>query len=461
MTEIMRSRWLGGVVVLVVLVGFVYLLFGSSDDGPSNAYSVKVERVVSPGGIEAWLVRDRTVPVTAIEFSFHGGSALDPKGKEGLANLVSGLLDEGAGEIDSQTFQAQLADLSIRLSFSVGRDTFRGSLKTLNRNRGEAVKLLALALTAPRFDPAPVERVRLQVLSGIIRQSTDPNFIAGRTWSTAVYAAHPYSRPAEGTSGSVKAITADDLTAFVRGRFARDRLIVGVVGDLTPDDLKPILDEAFGALPENGDFKELPKAKMAAGGETFVIEKDVPQSTIVFGQPGVFRDDPDYYAAYVMNYVLGGGGFSSRLYSEVREKRGLAYSVASYLNPMRLAATIGGGAGTANANVAESLKLIRAEWEKMRDDGIDEDELEQAKTYLTGSFPLRLSSTDRIARLLVAMQYHDLAIDYIDRRAGLIGAVTRDDVARVAKKILDPKGLTVVVVGKPKDVEATAPAPKI
>ncbi len=428
---------------------------------PGVASAVTVERVVSPGGIEAWLVRDTMVPLVAIEFSFRGGAALDPAGKAGLADMTTSLLDEGAGELDSQGFQQQLADLAVELSFSAGTDTVRGSLKTLNRNRDAAVELLRLALTAPRFDADAVERIRQQILAVLARKSTDPDEIAERVWWKAVFPDHPYGRPADGTPQSIAAITVADMRRLMSERFARDQLMVGVVGDITRDELGPLLDRAFGGLPATGKPVQLAEATLHAAGQTFIVRQDVPQSVVLFGQAGLKRDHPDYYAAYVMNYVLGGGGFASRLYDEVREKRGLAYSVYSYVSPMDATAILAGGVSTENSRVGESLAVIRAEWSRMRDGGVTGPELQDAKTYLTGSFPLRFTSTDRIARMLVGMQYNDLGIDYIDRRNGYIEAVTAEAVKRVAGSLMKPDELTFVIVGDPQGVEATADAPDI
>jgi zinc protease len=428
---------------------------------PGAASAVSVERVVSPGGIEAWLVRDSMVPLVAIEFSFRGGAALDPAGRAGLADMTTSLLDEGAGDIDSQAFQQKLSDLAVEMSFSAGADTIRGSFKTLNRTRDEAVALLRLALTAPRFDADAVERIRQQILAVLARQSTDPDEIAGRVWWKAVFPDHPYGTPTGGTPQSIASVTAADMRRLVAERFARDQLIVGVVGDITPDELGPLLDRAFGGLPATGKPAQLPEATLHAAGQTFIVRQDVPQSVVLFGHAGLKRDHSDYYTAYVMNYVLGGGGFSSRLYDEVREKRGLAYSVYSYMSPMDAAAVHAGGVSTENSRVGESLAVIRAEWDRMRDGGVTEEELKDAKTYLTGSFPLRFTSTNRIARMLVGMQYNDLGIDYIDRRNAYIEAVTKDDIARVAKALLKTDALTFVIVGDPKGVEATADAPDI
>ena len=426
------------------------------------ARAVEVERVVSPGGIEAWLVRDHSVPITAIEFSFRGtGGAHDPAGKDGLAEMTASLIDEGAGELDSQAFQRKAEDMSIRISFSAGMETFRGSLKTLNRHRDAAADLLRLSLTAPRFDPDAVARIRQQILVGLQQQSTDPDSIARRVWRRAVFADHPYGRPVGGTAESVAGITIDDMKDYVATRFARDNLVIGVVGDITTDALGPMLDNIFGALPATFSPTPVAEAAIKSGGETYVVEMDNPQSVVVFGQAGVSRDDPDYYAAYVMNYVLGGGGFASRLYHEVREKRGLAYSVYSYLNPTRRGALITGGVATRNDQVATSLSVIRDEWRRMYEEGPTEAELANAKTFLNGSYPLRLSSTSSIARTLVSMQYHNLGRDYIAQRAKFIDAVTLDDVRRAAKRLLAPEKLTVVVVGKPQGITPTSAAPEI
>jgi zinc protease len=451
MTRFLKNA-LPGFFLLAVIVVFA---------APRPAAAVTVERVESPGGIVAWLVRDSMVPLVSIEFSFRGGAALDPAGKAGLADMTTSLLDEGAGDLDSQAFQQKLSDLAVSISFSAGKDTIRGSLKTLNRTRDEAADLLALALTKPRFDEDAVERIRQQILAGLARQSTDPNEIAGRVWWKAVYPDHPYGQPTEGSSGTIAAIAIQDMRRLVAERFARDQLIVGVVGDITPEQLGPLLDRAFGALPAKGTPFTLPKAVPQAAGQTFVVEADVPQSVVLFGHNGIRREDPDWYAAYMMNYILGGGGFSSRLYDEVREKRGLAYSVYSYLTPLEAGGLYTGGVSTANERVAESLEIIRAEWARMADSGASDEELEHARTYLTGSFPLRFTSTDRIARMLVGMQFNELGIDYLDKRNSMIEAISADDVRRVAKRLLKPEALTTVVVGKPAGVKATAETPEI
>jgi zinc protease len=419
----------------------------------SPAEAIDIQRVVSPGGLEAWLVEDHTNPIIAVDFAFRGGASLDPDGKTGLAHLASTTLDEGAGDLDSQAFQRRLEDLAVKLGFSTGRDSFGGNLKTLTKNRDEAFRLLRLAITEPRFDDDPVARMKSQILAGLRAESERPNVIARRTLSRTLFPGHPYGRPVKGTLETVAALTPDDLRGFVRQRLARDTLLIGVVGDITAAQLALLLDSTFGALPEKATPWEIPEITPAATGETIVVEKAVPQSAIVFAHGGIKRNHPDYYAATIMDHVLGGGSFTARLYEEVREKRGLAYSIYSTLYPLDHAALILGAAGTANARVSETLEVVRAEWRRMAEKGMTAAELKDAKTFLTGSFPLRFSSSGRIASILMAMQIDDLGIDYLDKRNGYMEAVTLEQVNRVAGQLLRPDELTVVVVGKPNGIK--------
>lgn len=447
----MLPRALAFAGALLLLTGFA----------PRPAEAVVVEKITSPMGIEAWYVRDATLPVLSIEFSVKGGSAFDPAGKAGLADLVASTMDEGAGTLDSQAFQGRLQDLSLTLNFSAGDDTFRGSFRTLTAYQDEALELLRLALTEPRFDPEPVERIRAQIRQGLERRQNDPDSILGDVFGRAMYGNHPYGSTSRQRLAALDTITADDLRGFMRQRLVRDRLYIGVVGNLSAQELGGILDKVFGALPVSDTPLTLADATVPQTGQTLVVQAPVPQSSAAFGAPGVKRADPEYYAAYVMNFILGGGGFVSRLTEEVREKRGLAYSVYSYLSPRDAAGSIVGGVGTQNARMQESLEVIRAEWKRMGEEGPTEAELASAKSYLTGSFPLSFSSSGAIARMLVGMQYNDLGIDYLDRYPALIDAVTLEDVKRVAARLLDPAKLTVVVVGQPDGVEATAPTPDL
>jgi len=400
-------------------------------------------------------VRDNRNPIISMRFAFRGGAALDPAGKEGLANLVASTLDEGAGEFTSKAFQQELEDKAIRLGFDAGKDTFSGHLETLTQNCDFAFRLLKLALTEPRFDEEPVERIRTQIMVGLKQDAERPHTVASRTLMTTLFPDHVYGRPTDGTEKSVAAITADDLKGFVARRLGRDNLVIGVVGDISPEQLGKLVDETFGALPAKAAPWKIPAVDPKFAGRTIVVDKNVPQSAIIFADAGLKRADPDFYAAYVMNRIFGGGGFTARLYAEIREKRGLAYSVGTGLYPFDASAMLLGSAGTANARVGETLKVLEDEWRRMAENGVAEKELDDAKTYLTGAFPLRFSSSGRIARMLVGMQLDHLGIDYLDKRNSLINAVSKADIDRVAKKLLDVNRLTIVVVGRPKGVETT------
>jgi zinc protease len=429
-------------VLLVFVIGLM----------PFGAHAVNVQRVISPGGIEAWLVQDHANPLVAMNFEFAGGSALDPQGKSGLANLAASTMDEGAENLDSQAFQQRLKDHSIQLSFSANLDHFSGQFKTLKRHEDEAFDLLRMALTKPRFDAEPVDRLKRQIVAGIRTDSENPGVVAYQALFEGFFKDHGYGRSTKGTVKSVEAINRGDLKQFVKNRIARQNLKIGVVGDVTPKRLGKLLDKTFLALPLAPDGSLVSDAHVAAQGRLTVIEKDVVQSSIVFGHAGPKRNDLDFYAVLVLNHILGGGSFTSRLYGEVREKRGLAYSVGTSLYPLMQAGMIVGTAGTENARVGETIDIIRSEWKRLVDGDLSQEELSNAKTYLTGSFPLTFTSTDAIASVLVAMQTHDLGIDYLDKRDDYIDHVTLKAVRRAAQKHLNADKLDIVVVGKPQGV---------
>ena len=426
----------------------------------SPARAIELQQITSPGGIKAWLVEDHSIPLISLSFGFRGGSVMDPPGKEGMTSLLAGLLDEGAGDLDSATFQRRLNELSIDWRFDAGMDEFGGSVRTLTENRDQAFDLLRLGLTQPRFDADPVERIRGQLLSVIAGDISDPGSIASRAWWRLGYPDHPYSRQTGGTEAGLKAVTVDDFRAYMKRVFARDNLIIGVVGDVTPADLGMLLDKTFGALPEKADLPAIAEAVPVDGGTTVIVDRDIPQSVVLFGHEGLKRHDPDFFAAYVMNYILGGGGFSSRLTEEVREKRGLAYSIATDLVTLDHTGIIMGQVATKNESAGETIDILRREWSRLAVDGPTAEEIADAKSYITGSYALRFSSSQRIADILVAVQEQDFGADYFVKRNSYVDAVTADDVKRVAKRLLDPAKLLVVVVGKPAGVTATAPAPE-
>jgi zinc protease len=416
--------------------------------------AVKINEITSPGGIKAWLVEEHSIPFTALEIRFKGGTSLDAPGKRGATLLMMALLEEGAGDLDSQGYAEAREALAAEISFDAFDDGVSISARFLTENKSEALALVKLALTEPRFDQDAIDRVRAQVVSIIQSEAKDPRDIANRNFDRLAYGDHPYGSSRNGTIDSISALTRDDLIAAKAGVMARDRLYVSAVGDITSDEFGALLDDLLGDLPETGaPFP--PAIDVALTGGVTLVDFGSPQSVVAFGHAGIKRDDPDFFAAYLLNQALGGSGFAARLMEEVREKRGLTYGISSYLVPMDLAETWQGSFASANEKVAEAIEVVRDEWAKAAAEGLTEAELDAAKTYLTGSYPLRFDGNERIANILVGMQADDLPTSYLTDRNGYIEAVTLEDIKRVAAKFMQPENLRFVVVGRPVGLEAS------
>jgi zinc protease len=419
------------------------------------ARAIEITEVTSPGGITAWLVEAHDIPFTALEIHFRGGASLDAPGKRGAINLMTATLEEGAGTMDSQGFAEATEALAAQFSFDVGDDSLNISARMLTENRDKAVDLLREALINPHFDQASLDRVRGQVQSIIASDAQDPNAIAGQKFRALAFGDHPYGSSLNGTADSVKALTREDMFDAKARVMARDRLVVSAVGDITADELGALLDRLLGDLPATGAPMP-PRAELRLTGGTTVVDYDTPQSVVIFGQPGLAMDDPGFFAAYVLNQILGEGGFSSRLMAEVREKRGLTYGIYTYLVTRDLAETWQGSFASANEKVAEAIEVTRAEWARAAKGEVTDTELSEAKTYLTGAYPLRFDGNDQIAAILAGMQLNHMPIDYINTRNAQVEAVTKEDVARVAKRLLDADALRFVVVGRPVGVKGDA-----
>jgi zinc protease len=414
--------------------------------------ALEIQQVTSPGGLTAWLVEAHDMPFTALEISFRGGASLDAPEKRGAINLMTATLEEGAGTMDAQGFAEAAEALAAQFRFNVGDDTLDISARFLTENRDASAALLREALANPRFDQTAIDRVRAQVLSIIAAEAQDPNDIAGETFGQMVYGAHPYASSINGTEASVRALTREDLFEAKSRVMARDRVVISAVGDISAAELGPLLDALLADLPETG--APMPEhVAPALNGQVKVVDYDSPQSVVLFAGPGLRMDDPDFFAAYVLNQILGAGGFSSRLMEELREKRGLTYGVYSYLVPKDYAELWMGSFSASNEKVAEAIGLVRAEWEKAATGAVTEAELRDAKTYLTGAYPLRFDGNGQIAGILTGMQMSGLPVDYIETRNAKVEAVTAADIARVAGRLLAPDSLTFTVVGKPEGLK--------
>lgn len=406
---------------------------------------MKIQEVVSPKGVKAWLVEDYTVPIIAVRFAFTGGSTQEPAGKEGLANLMTGLFDEGAGTLDSEAFQVRLDDAGAEMGFSETRDAIYGSMRMLADQKDEAFDLLRLAVNEPRFDQAPIDRIRSQIMAGIIASQRTPEFKAQEMWRAAIYGSHPYARNDNGTAQTLGSITPDDLRKFHKAQFARDNLHVGVVGAIDGPTLAALLDKVFAPLPEKAALTPVPDVQLKLD-QTLRVPYDQPQTNIQMAYPGVARSDPEFFAAFLMNHILGGGTFTSRLFDEVREKRGLVYSVDSGLANNAHSNAMSISTATRSDRAAETLKVIEDTVAKMAADGPTEAELAAAKKYVIGAYAINnLDTSGAIARSLVELQIDDLGIDYIQRRASIIDAITLDQVKAAAKKLLTAKPAVMIL----------------
>ena len=416
--------------------------------------AVDIQTVTSPGGITAWLVQEENIPFTALEIRFRGGTSLDPAGKGGAVNLMTALIEEGTGDLDSQGFAAARDSLAASFSFSSDSDTVAVSAQFLTENRDQAIDLLRQAITAPRFDADAIERVRGQVLAGLRSDAKDPEAIAGNLFRTKAFGDHPYGRDGDGTIDSVTALTRDDLVAAHQATLARDRVFVAAAGDISPEELGLLLDTLLGELPETG-APQIGRADVALTGGVTVEPFPGPQSVILFGHSGIKRDDPDFFAATILNEVLGGSGFSARLMTEVREKRGLTYGIGTSLVGYDQAELVMGQAAVGNARVAEAVQVIRDEWDRIATTGISADELAKTKTYLTGAYPLRFDGNGPLATIMVNMQLIGLPSDYPKTRNDKVNAVTAEDVQRVAKTLFRPDDLRFIVVGEPDGLDSS------
>ncbi len=419
----------------------------------SPAHAVDIQKVVGEkSGVKAWLVEDHKLPIIAMQFAFQGGSEQDPADKQGLATLTMRALTEGAGGLNAADFQQRLADRSITLSFSAERDESDGRLKCLSADKQEAFDLLRLALTKPRFDSTAIERLRAQQLTGIRQQFSDPNWQARYALLSQIFAGHPYSQRHLGTTQTLQAISGDDVKVFAARHLARDSVTVAVAGDMTSDELSVALDKVFVDLPEHAHATPVGDIAEITENPTIIVRREGTQTEALFAMPGPKRDDPDYYAAEIVNYVLGGGGFSSRLMQEVRDKKGLTYGVSTSLAPSQHAGLIIGQAAVDNPKMVEALDTIRETMRRFHDEGPSAHEVAAAKDYLTGSQPLALTSTDKIAAVLVMMQREKLGRDYLDRYGEIIGGVTDKEITHVLDRWFNPDKMTLVMVGKPEGI---------
>jgi zinc protease len=425
---------------------------------PLSAQAITVKSVAGPTGVETWLSEERALPMIAVNISFPAGSAYDPADKLGLSNMTASLLDEGAGDMTSDAFKQALESRAIRFSATADRDYIVVTLTTLKENADEAFRLAALAFAHPRFDPEAVERIRVAVQASLKQEDEDPNRAAVKAWYAAYFGGHPYGRPTAGTPAGIAALKADDIKGFAADHLVRGGIKVAVAGDINEVQLKKYLQTLFTSLPAKSLLPVSKPAEEAKPGTRNVVRNEAAPVAI-FGLSGPMRSDPDFIPAFVTNYIFGGGGFSARLMDEVRDKRGLTYGISTQLNDFRSSSIIVGSVQSDKTKILTALDVTKSEMTRFAKDGATAMELADAKTYLTGSFPLGLDSDAKIARTLNAYQRSGLSADYVVKRNAMIQAVTLPQVNAMAKKYFDPARLVVVIAGTPAPAPAAAAKP--
>lgn len=419
------------------------------------AHATNIKEVTSGGGIKAWLVEDHKLPIVSMRFAFRGGVEQDPVDKQGLAMLSMRLMAEGAGPYDAAAFQQRLADHSITIDFSAGRDALSGTFRSLSKDRKYGADLLGLALAAPRTDMKDFTRARDQQLSTLRAQLSDPNWQARYALFREVFANHPYGLRSLGSTKTLTSLTQKDVKTFIHDHLAQDNVIVAVAGDITEPELSDMLDETFGKLPKHAELKEVKEVVWPSTPKTILTQREGTQTELLFAMPAPKEDDPDWYAAEIANYIVGGGGFSARLMQDVRDKKGLTYGIYTTLSPADHAGLFIGSAATDNPKTKEAWDVAADTMRRFYEDGATEKEINAAKDYLTGSIPLELTSTQSIAAVMVELQMRHRGTDYLDKSSKLIRDVPNEDVQAAIRKWFNPDRLTLSMVGKPASMPPT------
>ena len=413
----------------------------------STQFRLPIQRVTS-NGLTAWLVEDHSVPVVSLSWSWPGGAAFDAPGREGTAGLAAALLTEGAGDMPAAAFTDALRDAGIGLSFGAGRDDADGGFRCLIDALPEAERLARLAMTAPRLDQAAIERLRARAIAGARQALETPRGQAGRAFWAAAYPTHTAGRPSGGTAESLAAISADDLRSVLGQQLRRDGLTIAAAGAIKPEALAALMDRLFAGLPAGAPATPATLPAFTSFGQR-VIGMDSPQSQAIFGHDGIGARDPQFETAQIVLRVFGGGGFSSRLTESVRVQRGLTYGIGVGLDTGFGGGVLVGSVASDNGKIAEALSVTRDEWARMAADGPNDAEMAEAIAFLTGSLALQFTDSRRIANTLIAMQRNGRPIDWLDGRSDRLRAITRDDAARMARRLLKPEALSVTVAGRP------------
>ncbi len=428
--------------ILASVAAISALVFAAT---PSHALDIK--RTTLSNGAVLLVSEQHQLPMVTLLIAFDAGTRRDPKGKEGLAELTARCLSQGTKDLTAPEFNQKVDFMGSSVGVSAGRDYSTAAMTTLKKYQGETLQLLAGILTQPGLRDADIERKRVEQVAEIKAAEEQPGYTADVEFVKELFGDRPYGHPGEGSADSVGKLTNDDVRGFYRDYYKLGSAIIAVAGDVTADEVKASLEKALaglaGSVPPQA---EPPPIKLEPGFHVKVIDRNVVQANIIMGSGGVARSNPDFYRLKVMNYILGGGGFSSRLVKVVRSEHGLAYSVSSSFEPGKFQGAFTIGLQTKNQSSNQAIDLIVQQMREIQEKPVSDAELEGAKKFLIGSFPLGIERQSAIASFMAQIEFYGLGLDYAEQYPKLIGAVTKDDVLAVAKKYLHPDSMIAVAV---------------
>ncbi len=427
----------------LLIVTIVFFFFTANQSIALDFKSLKTD-----SGIKFWLIEDKSLPLVSVSFLFKGGSSLDPVGKEGVTNLMTSLLDEGSDNFSPSEFKLAMRENGVKISYSAGKEKINGTFQVVKSQIQEGFWLLYESLNKPIFQSDKINEVKSQIEASIKIDQSNISTIASDKFNDFFFINNKLGKAVKGNLDSLSKIKRSDILKSFKKSITKNNLVIGIAGDISSELAKKYIDYVFGNLPINNSIKPISKIPNLRNGVE-IFEIDTPQTTVVFGQIGLSRNNKDYFSARIANYILGGGGFQSRLYKEIRERNGLVYSIYSYLLPFERTGIIIGGFQTRNANVKNTIQKVRDEWINIRVNGISKKELANAKTYFKGSFSRNLTTTISIANLLMIVQYYDLGEDYFANRDLIIDNVKLNHVNKLVKNLFDNDKLFFMVVGKP------------
>ncbi len=417
-----------------------------------RAYALDVKRSVLSNGMTLMTVERHSIPVVMVSVGISAGNLHEHKDKAGLANLVASLLDEGTTSRTSQQISEEIEFVGGSVGASGGSDYIRISLSVLKKDLDLGFDLLSDIMLRPVFPEDELKKTVERVKAGLKSQEESPGFLASREYKKAIFGEHPYGRLITGTEETLDRITRADLVDFHSQYYYPNNAVMAVVGDVTPGEVQKLIDRYFAQWkPGQISLPSLAQPSLQKERKIITIDRNLTQANILLGHLGVSRGDPDYYSLSVMNYILGGGGFASRLMQNIREEKGLVYDIHSYFDPDKYSGSFRVGLQTKNESANIAIKEVLEEIKKIRELPVSDGELSDAQSFLTGSFPMRFETGARIAGFLVAVEYYGLGLDYIDNYPGYINSVTKEEVMRVAQKYLHPDNYTLVVVANQEE----------